>query len=407
MTSSLRTARRGPGGPVALTDETAALPAAAAGSWADGGTLPLAGFWGQPDTSAVLLNNGKVLLAGGEDGRRNALNSAMLFDAGSSTWTPTGSLQTGRRLHAVAKLDDGRVLVSGGVAGALAAPATGIATAEIYNPDTGTWSPAAPMRTARFSHSATVLPGGKVLVAGGCAVRSGDSHRALRSAEIYDPATDQWTELAPMTDGRFGHPAVYLPTVKKVLVAGGVITAGRGQYAALGYCELFDPVTGTWTPTGSLAAPRKAHQATVLADGTVLVTGGDIPGVLLDWTIQPYSQWTCERFNPATGTWSRDTDLPWGLSHHRVVKLSSGKLVVIGGTDDGTFDIGYQTVAAYDPASKVWTPAADLKTGRWAPAVALLAGDKVLVAGGVTRSGSAAPVIGESLCSETAEVFTP
>jgi N-acetylneuraminic acid mutarotase len=210
-----------------------------------------------------------------------------------------------------------------------------------------------------------------------------------------------------MTDGRFGHPAIYLPAVRKVLVVGGIITAGRGQYAPLGYCEFYDVDTQAWVPTGSLVSPRKGHQATLLNDGTVLASGGDIPSVLVDWTIQPYSQWTCERFNPVTGAWSPDTDLPWGLSHHRAVCLKSGKVVVVGGTDDGTFDIGYETAAVYDPGPKTWTVATGMKTGRWAPAVAVLPGDKVLVAGGITRSGPAAPTVGESVCTDTSEVFTP
>ncbi|MFI7121770.1 Kelch repeat-containing protein [Amycolatopsis sp. NPDC049868] len=401
-----------PGAPrrAVATSASISAPAAAPGTWVPTtGNLPAAAYWGQPDAAAVLLDvlDGKqhVLFAGGEDGRRTALGDCARYEIGSGTWTATGPLWTSRRLHSVTKLKSGKVLVTGGITGPVSSPATGIGSAEIYDPGPGKWSPVASMHEPRYSHSATLLPDGKVLVAGGCAVRSPRSHRALRSAEIYDPATDQWTVIDPMTDTRFGHPALRIKG-DKVLMVGGIVTAGQSQYAPLAYCELFDPVTRKWTPTGSLASPRKGHQATELSDGTVLVTGGDIPDVMNEWQVYPYSQWSCERYNPDTGTWAADTDLGWGISHHRAVRLSTGKVLVIGGTDDGTFDIGYTSVALYDPGPKTWVEADGLTVGRWAGAAVALPGDKALVAGGIVRSGAAAPTIGEDLLTATAEVFT-
>jgi hypothetical protein len=397
--------------------------AAVSSSWATtAGSLPVPGFFAQQNDTMATLADGSILVAGGEDGRRNPLGLSARFTPADGHWTPTsGQLNTARRLHTVTRLADGRVLVTGGVPGPVAVPAKGTNSVEIFSPGNGgSWASVAPMNEPRFSHSATLLDGGKVLVAGGCSTRSADTNRALRSAEIYDPAADKWTTVtAPMTDVRFGHAAVLLPN-KKVLVAGGLITIGRGQYAALGYCEIYDPATGPdtgkWSVTGGLTAARKGHRITLLNDGSVLATGGDIPAFESQWTIQPYSLSSCERFvlDPATGVgrWVAEAAMPWGLSDHRAVLLpQSGKVLVIGGTDSGVFDAGYPDVLLFDPGAAPgagkWTTTASMATGRWATAAIALPGDKVLVAGGVYRSGAAAPVIGENLLTATAEGYTP
>jgi N-acetylneuraminic acid mutarotase len=393
----LRTARRS-AEPVAT-----AAAATSPGTWTAAGNLPFAGFWAQPSDGAIVLNDNRVLLAGGEDGRRSPLSNAALFDPGALTWSATGGLGTPRRLHTMTKLADGRVLAVGGIAGPPSTPAAGVASAEIFDPAAGTWTATGSMHEARFAHSASLLPGGKVLVAGGNAVRSAQSNRALRTCEIFDPATGQWTPAAPLNDARLGHPAVVLGD-HRVLVVGGVVPIGRGRYTALSYCEIYDPNAGTWTPTGSLGTPRKSHQATLLADGTVLATGGDIVG-LQDWTINPYSLWSSEVFNVGTGVWAAGADMPYGRSHHRALRIGT-KALVAGGTDDSSFDIGYQHADGYDPAAKTWTTVATV-VGRWAAAAVVLNDGRALLAGGITRSGAAAPVVGEAVVTPTTEIFTP
>src|SRR4029453_13200361 len=118
-------------------------------------------------------------------------------------------------------------------------PPPGLTSAEVYNPAKGTWSPTGAMHHARWGHSAVLLGDGGVLVAGGSAVRSGQSLGALRTAERYDPKTGTWTEVAPMTDARTGHPAVVLDK-GLVLVAGGGVPVSRTDEAALAFCELYD-----------------------------------------------------------------------------------------------------------------------------------------------------------------------
>lgn len=385
---------------------------AVVGSWAAAGELPTPGYWATPTDGAVLLDGGKVLVSGGEDGGRNARDAVAVFDPtaeeGRGVWTAATPMTVGRRLHTQTKLADGRVLVAGGITGPFSSPPVPVGSAEIYDPATGAWTATTTgMREARFGHSATLLDGGKVLVAGGIASRDAQTSMALASAEIFDPATGEWTLTAePMHDARSGHPAVPIAG-GRVLVVGGMAVIGRGLYTGQAFCEVFDPETGTWTPTGSLSTVRKGHQASLLADGSVLVTGGDSPGMQEDWTYSPYSQWTTERYTPSAGTWSPAEGMSTGRSHHRAIALKSGKLLVIGGTDDATFDVGYQNAEVYDPAAKTWTPTGGMTVGRWAFAAAEFSDDgRVVAAGGLVRSGAATPD-NVDVATAASEIFTP
>ncbi|HEV3359109.1 MAG TPA: kelch repeat-containing protein [Pseudonocardiaceae bacterium] len=381
-------------------------PLTAPGQWAAAGTLPSPCSWPGQDDNAVLLADGQVLVAGGSVDLLATVATASLYDPVGNTWAATGALLTGRRQHSVTRLATGAVLVAGGIAGPYQFPSISLATAESYDPAKKTWAATGNMTTARWGHSATVLMDGRVLVAGGVGVRSAQSTASLRSAEIYDPSTGEWTPTGSMTDARAGHPAVLLPD-GRVLVVGGFLCNGYGMSTDLAFCELYDPVTGTWTPTGSMAAPRGLHQATLLADGTVLATGGDAGKVLLDGEHQPFSQWATERYDPATGRWAEAATMPSGRCWHRAVLLNSGRLLVIGGTDSACYDVGYQNALSYDPLAEVWTPVAGLSVGRYGFAVTTLTDGRVLVVGGSVRSGVATQNPGSDLLTATAEVLTP
>ncbi|MDT0347464.1 DUF6603 domain-containing protein [Streptomyces litchfieldiae] len=383
----------------------AATPLAVPGTWTVAANpMPFAALWRAPGADAVPLAGGRVLVVGGEDGTGAPLAGAAVYDPATALWSPTGALAAGRRLHSATRLADGRVLVAGGVTGAAA---TG--TAELYDPVTGTWSPAAAaMATARSGHSATRLADGRILVAGGTGARSAQSGRALSAAELFDPATGTWAATAPMTEARTGHQAVPLPD-GRVLVVGGALITGPASAAPLGHCEVFDPATGAWTPTGSLTAPRVGHQATALPDGTVLVTGGEAPRTLTGGVHDPRSQRTAERHDPATGAWTRVADLPTGRAAHRAVPLVTGHVLVVGGTGGPAAEVGYPGAVLYDPAADTWTPTGALAVGRWGFAVAELADGRILAAGGAALSGAAVPEPGPGVTvpTATAEVFTP
>ena len=131
------------------------------------------------------------------------------------------------------------------------------------DPTGGSWTATGSMGTTRYSHTATLLPSGQVLVAGGYAGRS------LSSAELYDPTSGTWTATGSMGIGRYDHTATLLPS-GKVLVTGGT----NGAYAIWRSAELYDPATGLWTATVSMSTKRISHTATLLPSGKVLVSGG-------------------------------------------------------------------------------------------------------------------------------------
>ncbi|GAA4235099.1 hypothetical protein GCM10022254_41600 [Actinomadura meridiana] len=388
-----------------LTGGGPSARALAAGRWTPTGDLPSARQWGSAEESAVLLNDGSVLAAGGAVVRGTGTDEALLFDPVAGQWSQTGKLINARMSHTLTKLDDGRVLAVGGVPNTDRAPFTFLRTAEIYHPGERTWTPAAELRTPRALHSATLLTNGKVLVTGGTGYQRPGVPRPFRSVELYDPDADTWTTVASMTDPRLSHAAIRLPDAR-VLVAGGETAIDRYKGIGQSFCELYDPVADTWTPTGSMHVPRRNHQAVLLPDGSVFVAGGNGPGIITERRIAPYSQWRTERYDPATGFWSRGRNMPTGRTFHRMVTLPTGKVLVVGGTDSATYDTGYANAAIYDPLSQTWTPTPSMTTGRFYCSATTLSDGRVLAAGGTVRAGAANPTPGQDLLTATTEIFT-
>jgi hypothetical protein len=365
------------------------IAAALTGTWTAAGDLPVAASWyGQHDGAVVLDDAGTVLVAGGADATSAALDDSAIFDPQAGTWQPVGALRSPRQLHTMTRLPDGRVLATGGLGGS-SATGPGLASAEIYDPQAGEWSTTGAMAGPRWGHSAALLPDGTVLVAGGSTVRSGQTTAALRTAERYDPQTGEWTAAGDMTDARTGHTAVTLAG-GVVLVCAGTAPVGTADDPALAFCELYDPATDSWTPTGSLHRARRRHQATRLSDRTVLVTGGTAPGSPGGGPFDPFSQRTAELFDVDTGAWRPVADMPSGRALHRAVPFGPGKVLVAGGAATDRDEAGYRSAASYDAQDDSWTPVSGLALGRWAYAAAVLPDGSVLVAGGVARSGLAA-----------------
>jgi N-acetylneuraminic acid mutarotase len=231
---------------------------------------PTIGTWtftGSPNITrsgqtATLLTNGMVLIAGGIGtgiyGSGSVLDSAELYNPATGMWTLTGSLHTGRENHTATLLPNGKVLVAGGYGG------SELSSAELYDPTTGTWANTGSLNTGREVHTATLLPNGKVLIAGG------DGSSTLSSAELYDPTTGTWANTGSLNTGRGGHTATLRPN-GQVLVAGGYNYSDSSTFAS---AELYDPITGVWTYTGSMNVARAEHTATLLPTGKVLMTGG-------------------------------------------------------------------------------------------------------------------------------------
>ncbi|WP_407562913.1 Kelch repeat-containing protein [Streptomyces sp. 184] len=386
----------------------AGAAAPAAGRWFPAGELPSPRRWFGPAEGAVPLADGTALVAGGALADGVPTDETLLFDPVATTWTATGALGTARHGHSSTVLVDGTVLVAGGIgpAGPEAEEGGRLASAELYDPATGTWTPTpGDMTTARSLHAAALLPDGRVLVTGGEGDRAPRATgRSLFSAEVFDPATGAWTPAAPMADSRLAHPLVPLED-GRVLAVGGRRSTGRGRGIGQGFCELYDPAADTWTRTGSLYTARAGHQATLLRDGTVQVTGGDSPGIRFERGFVPFSQWRTERYDPATGAWTVGENMPEGRTCHRAVPLSSGSVLVLGGTDSATRDTGYASAALYDPLTRSWTPAGGMATGRYLCTAVPLPDGSVLATGGTARSGRANPAPGADALTATTEVF--
>jgi hypothetical protein len=211
--------------------------------------------------TATLLNNGTVLVTGGLDGNNNNLASAELFDPASGTFTLTGSMAVARSSHTATLLTNGKVLVAGG---------SSSATAELFDPASGHFTATGSMGISRTGQTATLLGNGKVLITGGNAT-GGET----ATAELFDPASGSFTPTGSMGTIRWGHTATLLNN-GTVLVAGG-IGSGVGDKGYLASAEIFDPSNGIFTPTGSMKTKRWWHEATLLGDGSVLVSGGRGP----------------------------------------------------------------------------------------------------------------------------------
>jgi len=243
------------------------------GTWAATGSMvaPRSSY------SATSLADGKVLVAGGivaGDSADDQVPFAELYDPVSGTWTATGAMATDRAYHTATLLTDGRVLVAGGAQDGV----RGGPVAELYDPISGTWTAAGNMitPTPRSGHTATLLPDGKVLVVGG--VHSIEhSIEPVASAKLYDPESGTWSATQGLVEPRSGHSATLLPN-GSVLVAGGMTsesTSGSGGHELLASAELYDSASGTWSATASMVDARQAHTATLLPDGSVLVAGGN------------------------------------------------------------------------------------------------------------------------------------
>ena len=250
------------GGQGASSPTTAELYAPERGEWLPARPLQQARF----HPTATLLPRGQVLVTGGtpEEAGGGALASAELYDPTTGCWSLTGPLHTARGHAAAVLLPDGKVLVAGGVDAA----GQPLASAEVYDPDTGLFSPGAAMGLGRGHLTATALPDGTVLVVGGTEL----SPVLGASVERYNPGTGRWTPTGALRQPRRWHTATPLAG-GRVLVAGGYHEAT----GILASAELYDAATGTWSDVAPMHVKRYGHTATVLPDGGVLAVGGASP----------------------------------------------------------------------------------------------------------------------------------
>jgi hypothetical protein len=310
------------------------------------------------------------------------------------SFAPTGNMVEERYGFTATLLEDGRVLIAGG-----AAPRTwfnAIASAEIYDPQTGTFTATGSMATARSHHAAVRLPDGKVLIAGGYRYRGGTA-----SAELYNPQTGAFEPTGPMTAAQANTMAVLLGNGKALFIGGNAPYPGESTPVD---AELYDPASGTFESLGWQAACSPT--ATVLKNGKVLITAG-------------WRSWVGRIYDPATGEVSFNGALTspaaqiQGLYWHTATLLQDGKVLITGGDNSGDNSNPLANAELYDPDTGKFTPTGSLSIPRLLHTATLLPEGSVLIAGRGTaefynpESGKFYPLIGMVAVTETTLAAIP
>jgi large repetitive protein len=316
--------------------------------------------------TATLLNNGQVLIVGGSyrgSFIQYGLTSAELYNPVTGKFTKTGSLNTGRYSHSATLLGNGKVLIVGGLNNS-----TELSSAELYDPTTGTFTVTGSLPCACY-FTATALPNGKALFTGGA-----DGTNALTTSLLYDPASGTFVPTGDLKVARAG-PSSTLLANGKVLVAGGVYYTGSGTSLVVHYlasAELYDPSTGTFELTGSLNTARSSQTATVLANGNVLIAAGQNAGPNGGYLS------SAELYNPATGEFTVTGSLNTARILHTAHLLASGNVLIVAGNHFGSI----ASAELYDLASGTFSNTASLNAPRQGHASALLTNGQVLAVGG-------------------------
>jgi N-acetylneuraminic acid mutarotase len=327
--------------------------------------------------STTVLNDGQVLVAGGYVQQR-VFSGVEVYNPDTDSWTETGSLQTARSGNGAALLKDGRVLVAGGLVYRPDGSTYPLDSAEIYDPATGQWSATGSMMVPRIEPFLTLLNDGRVLAAG----ETRAAGPLGKSAEIYDPGSGEWMRVADMSVSRSNQVQVPLAG-GQVLVAGGYSGAEPGD-ELLASAEIYDPKLDTWTPTGDMTLARADAEPVVLQDGRVLISGGNI-------VLQPPTRTnTAEIYDPATGKWTPTSGaMSDAKVDHTMTLLSSGQVLAAGGLL--RHDISLASADLYDPKNDTWTPVCDMAKSRGGHSAVLLPKDRVLVLGGLNFDEDTAP----------------
>ncbi len=317
--------------------------------WVTAGNL----MYPRENHTSTLLPDGKVLILAGS----NALQHAELYDPDSDSFSETGNtIKMHYQGSTATLLNNGKVLLVGGV--------NAQQFAELYDPATGNFELIDSLNEVHCYHTATMLLDGRVLIAGGQDNVGPQTHSIC---EIYDPLTNKFTLTADsLNDHRSSHRAVLLHD-GKVLIMGGIQTTTPGSGIYLNSAEIYDPISDTFTFTQSLDQPRVGHQATLLKNGKVLVSGGS------------YYQKYGEIYDPIIGKWSSTGDMTvQKRQHHTASILHNGKVLLTGGIAGSPMT----NAELYDDLTNSFTLVDSMKNPRSGHCAVKLNDGSVLVNGG-------------------------
>jgi hypothetical protein len=330
----------------------------------------------------------------------------------ADTWFPATSMSEPRAGQTATLLPNGQVLVAGGYNGFVAnvgGSHTSLDLAELFNANTDTWTKAAPMRVARSSQTATPLPDGHVLVIGGWEAPSNGN--AGSTAEAYDPASNTWSPIAPPTELQDVESTTSLPSGWVFLTG----LFGPQTYGAVPGAALYDPVSNTWERTAAPKHPREGAKPVLLANGNVLAIGGStyedrFPPVQTIYTVLP----TVEEYDPNTNEWTEVAAMNQVRSQETATLMGNGNVLVTGGVNQINYgppaDSAVSSAEMYNLATNSWTALAPMALARERHTATLLPGGDVLVAGGGDcGSGFCLEYGGSGNCcgASSAELYDP
>lgn len=319
----------------------------------------------------VRLKDGRILAVSGHPLAGKSIASAELYDPATGKWSDTGSLREPRNGgNAATLLQDGRVFIAGGHDNTQV-----ISGAEVFDPATETWSAAGKLRVAR-DPMATILTDGRVLLSGGINWYI-DKGKAYANAELFDPVTGAWTVTGSLGTARYAHKAILLDD-GRVLVVGGY---EKGD-VLLASAELYDPKTGLWQTTGDLPSPRVAFGLVKLRDGRVLATGG-FTGV--NWQKRTNVA-SSALYDAKSGHWKETEPMKEKRAGLAIIRLSDGQVLVAGGWSSRGLEL--KSAELFDPGKETWRPASPMTVARRNHRAALLPDGSVLVIGGSSVFGA-------------------
>ncbi len=286
----------------------------------------------------------------------------------AQTWQFTGSLNTERRLETINVLQNGKVLVTGGDD----MEGNALASCEIYDPATASWSYAASMQFPRERHTSNELSDGRIVIIGGN-TNNINEWIATPSIEIYDPSTDTWTPGGSMYVPRENHTSTLIND-SMILISGG-LTGQEGNWQVLTECEIYNVNSLQCTVTGSMSQLRHDHAAALLSDGTVLVAGGRTGGAGSDYLAE------CEIFNPSSGTWAIAPPMPEARIAPITAVFSDNSVLIAGGRKDD--NDAAEAADVYSPGAPAWTAVQNILVPSTWQGGTVLPGDRLLMTGGI------------------------